>query len=84
MRHTKGHTANRRSHHALTEARYSVCKQCGASHLRHHMCPSCGTYKGRAVIDVKAKEARQLARRQAKLKTMGAPTSKAESASSEK
>ncbi|HXK40296.1 MAG TPA: 50S ribosomal protein L32 [Candidatus Paceibacterota bacterium] len=85
MRHTKGHTANRRSHHALSEARYSTCANCKATHVRHHMCPNCGTYQGRAVIDVKAREERRLTRRKEKLKAMGEPTSKAEStASSEK
>jgi hypothetical protein len=49
------------------------------------MCPNCGTYQGRAVIDVKAREERRLTRRKEKLKAMGEPTSKAEStASSEK
>ncbi len=57
-------------------------------HVRHQMCPSCGTYNGRTVIDVKAKEAHQLKRRQNKLKAMGQPTGKpakeAETTSSEK
>lgn len=50
------------------------------------MCPNCGTYQGRAVIDVKAREERRLTRRKEKLKAMGEPASKAEKAeaSSEK
>jgi len=55
MRHTHGHTRNRRSHHALTEARLSKCAKCGTLHLRHHMCVACGTYRGREVVDVMTK-----------------------------
>jgi large subunit ribosomal protein L32 len=84
MRHTRGHTGNRRSHHALTEARYSTCAKCKAQHVRHQMCPNCGTYQGRTVIDVNAREERRLTRRKEKLKAMGEPASKAESTSSEK
>lgn len=55
MRHTRSHTRNRRSHHALKEPRLSKCVKCGALHLRHHMCPNCGSYKGNEVIDVMSK-----------------------------
>lgn len=55
MRHTRSHTKNRRSHHALVEPRLSVCSDCGASHLRHHICEKCGRYRGRVVIDVAQK-----------------------------
>lgn len=31
--------------------------ECGAMKLAHHVCPACGTYKGRKVLDVsKAKK----------------------------
>ncbi len=55
MRHTRAHTANRRSHHALKEPRLSKCVKCGQPHLRHRVCLNCGTYKGKEVIDVLAK-----------------------------
>jgi len=71
MRHTKGHTGNRRSHHGLNEPRFSKCPECGAEHLRHTACMSCGTYRGRAVIDVKAINEHKAARRAAKLKALG-------------
>jgi len=56
MRHTRSHTANRRSHHALKSPVMAVCKNCGAMHRPHHMCLNCGFYKGRVVIDLLAKK----------------------------
>lgn len=51
MRHTKGHTANRRSHHALKVARFITCPKCSEKHLMHRVCTNCGSYRGRVVID---------------------------------
>ena len=55
MRHTKGHTGNRRSHHATKEPRLAKCEKCGELHISHTMCANCGTYNGRQVVDVMAK-----------------------------
>ena len=71
MRHTKGHTRNRRSHHGLEEPRLSTCEKCGASHERHKVCMECGTYRGRMVVDVEAIEAKKEARRTEKLRRLG-------------
>ncbi len=58
MRHTRAHTANRRSHHALTEKALTKC-ECGAIRVSHRACPTCGRYNGRVVVDmVKKTEAR--------------------------
>ncbi len=54
MRHTRAHTANRRSHHALTEKALATC-ECGAVRVSHRACPTCGRYKGRIVVDHAAK-----------------------------
>jgi len=48
MRHTRAHTANRRSHHKLKSPALSVDKT-GTTHLRHRASLD-GVYKGRAVI----------------------------------
>lgn len=47
MRHTRAHTANRRSHHALATPALSADKS-GALHLRHRATKD-GMYKGRSV-----------------------------------
>lgn len=59
MRHTRAHTGNRRSHHALTAPRLSSCAHCGALHLRHRLCAQCGTYRGRTVVDVVKRAAKK-------------------------
>ncbi|MBL4644487.1 MAG: 50S ribosomal protein L32 [Candidatus Pacebacteria bacterium] len=71
MRVTRAHTGNRRSHHALKEPRLSTCAKCNAQHLRHRMCPECGSYRGREVVDVVGQKAARTVRRNARLKAMG-------------
>ncbi len=66
MRHTRSHTKNRRSHHALKASELAVCSNCGATHRPHHMCLSCGFYKGRMVMDLKAQKESREARLNAK------------------
>jgi large subunit ribosomal protein L32 len=62
MRHTRSHTRNRRSHHALVAQVLATC-ECGAARVSHRACPQCGRYKGRVVIDVAAKAQAKAARR---------------------
>ncbi len=54
MRHTSGHTANRRSHHRLTQPNM-VVSESGSVRRSHHMDPMTGMYRGRVVIDMAAK-----------------------------
>lgn len=56
MRHTRAHTGNRRSHHALKKANLQACPNCGAMIHQHTACDVCGMYKGRVVKKVKAKK----------------------------
>jgi len=41
-------------HHKLYRTFSMSCPNCGAQTLPHHVCPSCGTYKGKEVIAIKA------------------------------
>ena len=66
MRHTRAHTKNRRSHHGLEAPTLAKCSNCGSHHRPHHMCQECGFYKGRLVIDMKAKSEARAARMTAK------------------
>lgn len=56
MRHTRSHTANRRSHHGLKAPNLALCKNCGAMHRPHHMCLDCGFYNGKMVLDLAARK----------------------------
>lgn len=66
MRHTRAHTANRRSHHGLKGSRFVACKDCGAQHLMHRVCTTCGKYRGRLVIDVLKKTVKKAKKAEAK------------------
>lgn len=55
MRHTRGHTRNRRSHDAISSADVKLCSNCGNPSLKHVACKNCGFYKGRDVLNLKAK-----------------------------
>ena len=47
----------RRAHDALTfTAAVESCSECGELKLRHRICESCGTYRGRQVFEVTESE----------------------------
>lgn len=54
MRHTRGHTGNRRSHHALEAANIVVDKESGAFRLPHRIDETTGMYRGRQIAPAKA------------------------------
>lgn len=51
MRHTKGHTGNRRSHHALKGPRITRDTTTGSFHLRHRVDMKTGVYRGKKLFD---------------------------------
>jgi large subunit ribosomal protein L32 len=48
-RHRRG---NRRQHLALTAPTLVKCPRCGSEMRAHFACKTCGTYKGRQVIEM--------------------------------
>jgi large subunit ribosomal protein L32 len=50
---SKGRRDRRRAHDALDPRELVTCTNCGEQHLAHRMCPSCGHYAGREVVEIK-------------------------------
>lgn len=69
MRINRSATRKRRSHHALSEPRLSMCKDCGAKYLRHRACNECGKYRGRVVTDIEAKNTKKAAKKIVRLES---------------
>ncbi|MBD3331819.1 50S ribosomal protein L32 [candidate division GN15 bacterium] len=50
-RHSRTRGRKRRTNWKVSLPNVSECPQCHSPKLPHHICPSCGYYKGRKVID---------------------------------
>ncbi len=72
MRHTKSHTANRRSHHALKKGSFGKCDNCKNPKKYHMVCVSCGHYRGKKVLDL----VKKIEKKQKKAKAKKAKESK--------
>lgn len=53
------HRHDRRSHDHIKPLHLVDCPQCHNPRLPHHVCPVCGTYRGRQVLQIKAEETPQ-------------------------
>ncbi|MCB0129523.1 MAG: 50S ribosomal protein L32 [Caldilineaceae bacterium] len=53
---SKGRRNRRRAHDAIGAPQLVTCPNCQARILPHRICPTCGQYKGRQVIDTSGKE----------------------------
>ncbi len=51
-RHSAQRRAKRRAHDALKQTAQSECDNCHEPKLPHRVCPHCGQYHGREVIEV--------------------------------
>jgi large subunit ribosomal protein L32 len=71
MRATRGHTGNRRSHHALKSPRLTLDTQTGAVHERHRVSMETGVYRGKKIFDAEAKAKKLEARAERKAKARG-------------
>lgn len=59
MRHTQGHTGNRRSHHALKRVAVVKDKESGNLRLPHRLDETTGMYRGKQVFTPKVKRAHE-------------------------
>ena len=48
---SKAKRDKRRSHDALSVKSRSTCDNCGNIRQPHRVCPSCGHYKGRMIVE---------------------------------
>ena len=48
---SKSRRDKRRTHDKIEGPNVVECPKCGEARLPHHMCPECGSYNGRTVID---------------------------------
>ena len=55
MRHTKGHTGNRRSHHALKKMSVVKDKESGNLRLPHRLDEATGMYRGKQIFTPQTK-----------------------------
>ena len=52
QRTSKARRDRRRAHDALRAKNLVQCSNCGEMRLPHRVCPNCGHYKGREVIEI--------------------------------
>lgn len=50
---SKAKAKSRKNHWKLTAKNTSKCPNCSSPKLPHRVCPSCGYYKGKQIIEVK-------------------------------
>jgi len=50
---TSSRSGNRQSHDALKMQNLIACQHCKSRILPHRVCPNCGYYKGKKVIELK-------------------------------
>ena len=51
-----GRRDRRRAHDALKARNVVNCPNCGEPRLPHRVCPNCGHYQGREVVEVEAND----------------------------
>ena len=53
-KYAKARQGKRRGHLGVSPPSLENCPQCNSPKLPHHACPTCGTYGGREVIEIKS------------------------------
>jgi len=55
-RHSRARRNKRRANWKISPPNMTVCPECQEPALSHRVCPSCGTYRGKKIIEVIEKE----------------------------
>jgi large subunit ribosomal protein L32 len=53
--HSKQRSRKRRTHWKIKMASLNPCSNCGSKIVSHRVCPFCGFYKGKLIVDVQAR-----------------------------
>ena len=53
-RTSRSRKGTRRSHHPVTPVQVQYCPKCNEAVMPHRLCPNCGSYQGREVINMDA------------------------------
>jgi large subunit ribosomal protein L32 len=56
---TRRRRDNRRAHIRIQLPALVICPQCREYRRAHHVCPHCGTYRGRQVLEIKGAASEQ-------------------------
>jgi large subunit ribosomal protein L32 len=54
QRQSHSRTSKRRATHKISAPTYGACPQCHEPRPPHRVCPNCGTYRGRAIVEPQA------------------------------
>jgi large subunit ribosomal protein L32 len=55
-KHSKTRGRKRRTFWKIKSPNFSICPQCKQPKLAHRVCPTCGTYDGLQVVEIKVKK----------------------------
>jgi len=58
-RFSRSRTLKKRTHKRLDKSNLSICPHCKSQKVSHLICPVCGYYKGKQVIEIKKKEKKE-------------------------
>ncbi|NQT37663.1 MAG: 50S ribosomal protein L32 [Planctomycetes bacterium] len=53
-KHSNSRTGTRRAHDSLTARQLSYCPQCSTALPSHVICPKCGHYMGRKLVEAES------------------------------
>jgi len=51
-KHSNSRTGKRRSHDSLKPKQLTFCPKCSTAHPTHVVCPNCGHYMGRTLVEI--------------------------------